>query len=43
MTTVNEIRLVGVVSQADIARADQGLAGEPVEVISFARDNTARG
>lgn len=36
-------QVVGVVSQADIARADQRLAGELVEVLSFARDNTARG
>lgn len=36
-------QVVGVVSQADIARVDQRLAGELLEVISFARDNTARG
>lgn len=36
-------KVVGVVSQADIARVDDRLAGELIEVISHAQDNTARG
>lgn len=36
-------RVVGVVSQADVARLDPALVGELVEVISSAQDNTARG
>lgn len=35
--------VVGVLSQADLARYDERLAGELVEVVSSARDNTATG
>lgn len=40
---MSEGRVVGVITQADVARVDQHLAAELVEVISSARDNTARG
>lgn len=43
LPVLSEGKVVGVVSQADIARVDEGLAGELLEVLSFARDNTARG
>lgn len=36
-------RVVGMLSQADIARRDPALAAELVEVVSSAHDNTARG
>lgn len=36
-------RVVGLISQADVARVDDRLAGELIEVLSSARDNTARG
>lgn len=35
--------VVGVLSQADLARHDERLAGELAEVVSSARDNTATG
>lgn len=43
LPVMSEGKVVGVVSQADVARVDDRLAGELIEVLSFARDNTARG
>lgn len=43
LVVVEDDQMVGVVSQADIARTDGRLAAELVEEVSSARDNTARG
>lgn len=43
LPVVEDGAVIGVLGQADVARFDETLAGELVEVLSSARDNSAKG